>query len=641
MKINIQLFLASNRTLKLVNYNSSKATSLNINIPSQTDMIEIYRKLIEILQRTEKKLTALTLLLMLFVAFFETIGVASIMPFMAVLANPDIVHSNKYLSLTYEALGFSSTEGFLIFLGSLFLVIIVGSIAFRAFSFWIILRFCAGRNYSWSRRLANHYLDRPYEWFLDKHSGNLTASVLDEVGRAVYSALLPAMQFISHALIALFLFILLIITDPVLAFSVMFALGFSYAVIYLLVKKPLEKLGHEILTANRMRFKTSQEMFGGIKEIKISGLEKHFLDRFCKPSLRSIHKQVTVQVISQLPSFAMQALIFGGIMAVLLYFMATRDSVGDALPIFALYALAGYRLMPALQAMYRSISEMKASTAVLDRVHEQITSLNIVSEPNPYDCTDVSNDKLPRIQNSLQLENIFYRYPESTQWALNSVTLTIPALSTIGLVGPSGAGKTTLVDVILGLLEPEKGEILIDNTPLTPSLRKVWQRKIGYVPQQIFLADDTVSGNIAFGIPSEDIDLRRVEQAARAANLDEFITTQLPQAYDTIVGERGVRLSGGQRQRIGIARALYHDPEILVLDEATSALDNLTEQAVMEAVRSLNKKKTIILIAHRLSTVRECDEIFYLEAGNILTHGTYEDLVRTSSEFRKLTGDSE
>jgi ATP-binding cassette, subfamily B, bacterial PglK len=602
-------------------------------------MLETYRKLYGVLDKREKRVALFVLALMLFVALFETIGVASIMPFIAVLANPEIVETNAYLYSVYEALGFQSTDRFLLFLGSAFLVLIIGSLAFRAFAFWIQLRFAAGRNYSWSCRLASDYLHQSYEWFLDKHSGNLTASILDEVGRVVYSSLFPALQLLSHAFVASLLLLLLIFVDPFLAFSVFIGLGVAYAGLYLAVKHPLDRLGREILSANRMRFKVSQEMFGGIKDIKVSGLEGAFLKQFQAPSLQSIQRQVTAKMISELPSFFVQAFVFGGIMAILLYFLTTRGKMEAVLPVISLYALAGYRLMPALQAIYSSLSEMKVSTAVLERVHTQLTALDNMPHALSHLSSEAGKTTLPRLRTALHLNKVSYRYPGSSRWALHEITLRVPALETIGIVGASGSGKTTLVDVILGLLEPEEGKVCVDDVELTAPLKGDWRKRIGYVPQQIFLADTTVSGNIAFGTLASEIEPARVQQAARIANLDGFVTRELPNGYGTIVGERGVRLSGGQRQRIGIARAMYHNPDILILDEATSALDNLTEQAVMEAVQNLIREKTIIVIAHRLSTVRKCDQIFYLHEGKLLAYGTYDDLLVKCPEFRELAGE--
>jgi len=343
-------------------------------------------------------------------------------------------------------------------------------------------------------------------------------------------------------------------------------------------------------------------------------------------------------MVSQLPAFAMQALVFGGIMAVLLYFMAEGGGVQTALPMISLYTLAGYRLMPALQAAYGGLSSMRSNQAVLDAVHGEL-------------CTPAHDgdrrDGLPPgpvpeaplgLSDGLRLIGLSYRYPASDRAALNGINLKIRARTRVGLVGPTGSGKTTLVDLILGLLKPEAGALVVDGKPISGRTIRAWQLGVGYVPQQIFLADDSIRANIAFGIPSERIDQAAVERAARTANLHAFVSTELKDGYATLVGERGIRLSGGQRQRIGIARALYRDPDVLIFDEATAALDNLTEHAVMDAVHALASRKTIILIAHRLSTVRDCDKIFYLQQGRVAAAGTYDELLAESPEFRRLAG---
>jgi ATP-binding cassette, subfamily B, bacterial PglK len=601
-------------------------------------MLKVYRQLYDILDRRERRLTLAVFAMMVFVALFEAVGVASIMPFMAVMANPEIVETNVYLAGIYDRLSFPSTDAFLFFLGMVFLVLIVGSLAFRAFAFWVQVRFAQKRNHAWSCRLVSRYLNRPYDWFLNQHSGDLGASILDETLRVVDGALYPAMQLISQGLVAVVLFSLLLAVDPMLAVSMAIVLGGAYAGFYLTVRRYIGRAGQDIRTANRKRFKLTGEMFGGIKDVKVGGLESTFLDRFRAPSLLFARRQIAIRTLSALPPFAMQALIFGGIMVVMLYFLASKGNLQTALPVFSLYALAGYRLMPALQAIYHHLSQIRANVAILDGVHEYLCEPLCDSRDTVDAPMQSSSHTVVGLQDRLQLIDVSYRYPGADRDALQGINLEIPAYATVGLVGPTGSGKTTLVDVILGLLAPERGMLVADGLPITPDLRRSWRRTIGYVPQQIFLADDTISGNIAFGIPAGEIDQTAVECAARIANLHDFIATELRDGYATLIGERGVRLSGGQRQRIGIARALYRDPDVLILDEATSALDNLTEQAVMEAVHNLSHRKTIILIAHRLTTVRECDHIFYLEQGRIMAKGTYEELLVASPRFRLLAG---
>jgi ABC-type multidrug transport system fused ATPase/permease subunit len=308
--------------------------------------------------------------------------------------------------------------------------------------------------------------------------------------------------------------------------------------------------------------------------------------------------------------------------------MAQSGSFASALPIIALYAFAGYRLMPALQQIYGAVTQLRFAGPALDALHADLMSLQ-PAHPNP------SQDAIA-LNQAISLNQIQYRYPNAPHPALKNLSLRIPAKSTVGLVGATGSGKTTTVDLILGLLEAQEGTLAVDGQVITEHNKRAWQRKIGYVPQQIYLADDTVAANIAFGIQAKDIDQAAVERASKIANLHEFVVNELPQQYQTTVGERGVRLSGGQRQRIGIARALYHNPQVLILDEATSALDNLTEQAVMEAVHNLGHEITIILIAHRLSSVRQCDQIYLLERGEVKASGTYDQLTASSQQFKAM-----
>jgi len=601
-------------------------------------MLNIYRKLYNILDARERWLTLLVFIFMILVALLETLGVASIMPFMSVLANPGVIITNHYLAAAYAWLGFNSTEKFLFFLGVVFLVLIVGSQIVKAIAFWMQARFAHTRNHSWSCRLIRNYLHQPYDWFLSQHSGTLGASVLHEINQLVHGVLFPAIQLVSNGLVTVFLLTLMFAVDPVLAMSVALVLGIVYVALFIFLRRYIHRMGEQSRIATRERFKVAQEAFGGVKDVKVAGLEDVFVERYRVPSLRLTRTEVTIKMMAELPSFIMQALILGGVMAMLLYFLASRGGLQEALPVFSLYVFAGYRIMPSLQSIYRFLSNIRYNAPVLETLHPdlQLMQRNVLaSSANVDESSEIEYLGLSEI---LQLNNIYYCYPGADKHALKDVSMKIQARSTVGLVGPTGSGKTTLVDMILGLLQPESGEISADGKQITPALRRAWQRSIGYVPQHIYLSDDPISSNIAFGIPKNQIDHDSVERAAKAANMHEFVINELQYGYDTLVGERGVRLSGGQRQRIGIARALYRNPDILILDEATSALDNLTEQAVMDAVYNLGKKKTIILIAHRLSTVRECDAIFYLEKGQVIAAGTYDELLATNSKFRLMAG---
>jgi len=318
-------------------------------------------------------------------------------------------------------------------------------------------------------------------------------------------------------------------------------------------------------------------------------------------------------------------------MIIILYLMKYGGNLEDTIPVLALYALGGYKLMPSLQEIYKQLAEIKGSQSALDDVLEDMAKADIKN-------TSVTETKLSRlpINNCIELRDVKYKYPGADKIVLDGLNLLIEKNTTVGFVGGSGSGKTTTVDIILGLLLANQGELLVDGKTVGAQMMRSWQNNLGYVPQHIFLTDDSIAANIAFGIPSDRIDHAAVLRAAKTANLHEFIVNDLPEGYETHVGERGVRLSGGQRQRIGIARALYHDPDVLILDEATSALDNITEKIVMDAVKTLGHKKTIILVAHRLSTVQSCDKIFLFDSGAIAATGTYQDLIANCDKFKEM-----
>jgi ATP-binding cassette, subfamily B, bacterial PglK len=598
-------------------------------------MLEIYKKLYGLLDIRERRRGALVLGLLVVGAFIETLGVASIMPFIAVLANPEIIETNPYLAAAYQSLGFSSRETFVVFLGSFFFVMVTLSLALRATSVWAQLRFSHNRDFAWSARLVGAYLWQPYEWFLNRHSADLATAVLAEVKEVVRSSLFPAMQLISHILVAAFLICLLIIVDVWLSLAVIGFLGGGYTLVAITFKQRLQRIGVERRQANHLRFNIVQEAFGGIKDIKVLGLEENVLRRFRKPAKVLAQRHISQGLMSQMPTYAMQILLFGGMLLIIMYLVATYGGFQEALPIAAVFALAGYRLMPGFQRIYQDFSMLKFSKAALDSLCNDFAPLQSVADGSTRNTVLGARNRL-RLEKRLTLENISYTYPNADRTALQGLSLEIPAFAKVGLVGSTGSGKTTTVDVMLGLLRPHGGRLMVDGREVRDETLRCWQRSIGYVPQQIFLADNSVACNIAFGLSPEEIDMAAVERAAKVANLHDFIINQLPQGYQTYVGERGIRLSGGQRQRIGIARALYHDPDLLIFDEATSALDNLTEKAVMEAVDGLSGRKSIILIAHRLSTVKNCDRIYLLEQGRVVDQGSYEDLVATSEHFRSM-----
>jgi ABC-type multidrug transport system fused ATPase/permease subunit len=361
-------------------------------------------------------------------------------------------------------------------------------------------------------------------------------------------------------------------------------------------------------------------------------LEGGAVERFKGPARRFAKTRASAAIISQLPPMALEAIIMGGFVLMMLFYLRDMQKLESMLPKLALYGFAIFRLKPAMQSLFTNFVTLRFSSPALDSLHQSLDSL----QRDTRQTLSRTPPQAMGIREGLSLDSVRYDYPGAVRPAVYDVSLKIPVCATVGLVGSTGSGKTTLVDIILGLLIPEKGTLHVDGKLISPDNVRNWQRSIGYVPQNIYLADTTVSANIAFGLDSKQIDIKAVELAARIANLHDFVSKEMPNGYETVIGERGVRLSGGQRQRIGIARALYHDPDVLILDEATSALDNLTEKAVMDAVNTLSHKKTIILIAHRLTTVQNCDCIYMLEKGKIVHSGTYDQLFENCEDFRRL-----
>ena len=594
--------------------------------------MQTLKKIFALLAPSERKHAGLLMGMILVMAFLDMLGVASILPFMGVLANPEIVQTNVALNTAFIIsghIGINTPEKFLFALGVLVFVLLVTSLAFKALTTYAQIRFALMREYSIGRRLLEGYLHQPFSWFLNHHSADLGKTILSEVQNVINNGMIPLMTLMAQITLALALLILLILVDPLLALSVGVLLGLAYAGIFAVVRGSLKRLGSERIDANKERFSTVSEAFAAAKEVKVGGLEQVYIQRFAKPAEIYAMGHAKAQVIGQIPRFVLEAIAFGGMLLVVLYLMTGSGSFAAAMPTIALYAFAGYRLMPALQQIYGAFTQLRFAGPALDALHKDLNSLQAADTQH--------GDLSPlRLSQAISLNQVSYSYPKAPQPALNDIDLTIPAHSTVGFVGATGSGKTTTVDVILGLLEPQEGALNIDGQPISASNRRQWQRAIGYVPQHIYLADDSVVANIAFGVNAKDIDQQAVERAAKIANLHEFVVNDLPQGYATTVGERGVRLSGGQRQRIGIARALYHNPQVLILDEATSALDNLTEQAVMEAVNNLGHDITIILIAHRLSTVRQCDQIYLLERGEVKAQGTFEELTQANERFRAM-----
>jgi ATP-binding cassette, subfamily B, bacterial PglK len=592
--------------------------------------MSIFKKLLFLLTTHERKNVFILLVMILIMALIDMIGVASILPFMAVITNPDLIETNIVLNSMFQAsntFGIENNQQFIFALGILLFIILITSLTFKALTVYAQVRFVQMREYSIGKRLIQEYLQQPYSWFLNRNSADIAKTILSELQQIVGAGLRPMMDLIAKGTVIITLLTLLIIVEPKLSLILGFSIGGAYGVIFYFVQNYVNRIGKIRLKSNQSRFTSVSEAFGAVKEAKVGGLEKIYIKLFSNSAQTYARTHTSLQVVAQLPRFILEAIAFGGIILLILYKMNQQGGFINALPVISLYVFAGYRLMPALQQAYASYTQLSFIGPSLDKLYEDLKNLEPFNENQDQGILSLNQ--------AITFKNIYFNYPNTSRMTLKNINLIIPAKSTVAFVGATGSGKTTAIDIILGLLEVNKGSLEVDGKVITKQNSRSWQKSIGYVPQHIYLSDDTIAANIAFGVDANVINQKTIEKVAKIANLHEFVVDELPKQYQTTVGERGVRLSGGQRQRIGIARALYHNPQVLILDEATSALDNQTEKVVMNSLHSQSKNITVILIAHRLSTVKNCDTIFLLDKGQLKGKGTFEELIKNNDQFRK------
>jgi ABC-type multidrug transport system fused ATPase/permease subunit len=571
-------------------------------------MFNLIKKTLSLLARRERRAGFLLMLAILFLGIAEMIGVVSVAPFLAVAGNQELLQTNVHVAWLYRFSGLQTPRAFLVLLGCLSIATLLVTSLYRALTRYAMNRFSGSCLHSLSLRLFRNYLRQPYSYFLQNNSSEMTKNMFLEVEIAVHQVLMQLMILMSSASVAAAIVIMLVWVDPLLALAMIVFLGFCYWLIFAVTRKYILKIGEIRHASYGQSFKTASETFGGIKELKVLGREKVYIDSFSRPFLETSYCQAVSDTLALAPRYLIEALGFSAILLIAMYEMWRADgNSGNALPMLGLYAFGAQRLLPALQMIYNSLAKMRFGETTINRL---LQDLQLQGGEENADC-DTAFEPLA-LKNKIEMKNVCFAYPNADRRVISDLSLAIPVGKSVGITGATGSGKTTLVDLLLGLLLPDSGQIIIDETVLSSANVRAWQKNIGYVPQHIFLADDSVAANIAFGVSANNIDRNAVERAAKMAQIHEFIIN-LPEKYDTRTGERGVRLSGWQRQRIGIARALYHNPEVLVLDEATSALDNETEAEVMQAIDALSGRKTILMIAHRLTTVKKCDMIVELD----------------------------
>ncbi len=571
-------------------------------------MLSSLKQLWQILSPLDKRKVIYVFILVMGMAFIESAGVISIMPFLAVLSNPNVVESNSYLKQLYDFTGAANKQNFILYLGFLSLFVVICSTVFKIVTQYAVNRFASLQRHYFSTRLLKTYLQQNYEFFIQRNSATLAKNILSEVDQLIWTMILPALTLMSYGVVLLSMVGILLLYDPLMAIATAFVLGLFYASIYMLVRKKLTQIGQEFTQANKERYQTCQEALAGIKDVMINNAEHGYIKQFEESSRVFARHIATRETLGQVPLNVIETVGYGCLIGLAMLLVVSGKEVSHILPVLGLYGFAAYRMLPAAQNMYRAISQIKFSEQVLS-----VLKPEFALEKDELKHIEKDSTQYLKFENSIRLENISFAYPNRMESPiLNNFSLEIKKNASLGIVGKSGSGKSTLMDIMLGLLFPQQGKVYIDDIELTADNITQWRDLVGYVPQNIYLADKSIAENIAFGVAKIDIDLKRVEFVARQAQIDDFIQSQLPLGYHTLVGERGVMLSGGQRQRIGIARALYKNPQVLFMDEATSALDTETEQAVNEAIQNLNGKMTMVIIAHRESAIIGCSKTLSL-----------------------------
>ncbi|MDE5413802.1 ABC transporter ATP-binding protein [Alkalihalobacterium chitinilyticum] len=576
------------------------------------------KKILMLFNPKEKKKLISLFFLMIIAALLETVGIGLIIPFVGIITNPEIIHEQSALLYIFELFNFQSTTAFIIFSVVIFLSVFVLKNLYLLFFYYAQYRVIFNQQVRLSSRLFKEYLKKPYTFHLQRNTAELLRNVNGEVPKVFQGIILSTFQLLTEILVITCILILLLFTAPIATITASILLGSSVIIFFNSFRKKITSLGKEQQKVGSSMIKWVNQGLGASKEVKVSGKENFFINSYKNKSQIQANNNRYMRMLEQVPRLFIETLIVSIVFITMLIIILQGTNTTQIVSTMALFAMAAFRLMPSINRVIAMITTIKYSQPALEVVYEDLFENTDITEIkhsiNLFEKSDIGGRKF---KDSLQLKDVSFRYPNQREYSIKDVSLTIPIGHSAAFIGESGAGKTTVVDILLGLLYPEKGKVIVDGKSLFEQ-KLLWQQKIGYIPQSIYLSDDTIRGNVAFGLDSDCIDDEQVWYALEQAHLKEFVMS-LPDQLDTHVGERGVRLSGGQRQRIGIARALYHNPEILFMDEATSALDIETEKEIMKAIDGLKGEKTLIIIAHRLSTIENCDTVFKMSKGRLVS----------------------
>jgi ATP-binding cassette, subfamily B, bacterial PglK len=605
-------------------------------------MLSLLKKLKAILPVKDKFKVLILIMFMIVAGFLEVLSIAVLAGFVAGVADPNLLLDNQYLAKLFNFLNISTDRQILVY-GTISLIAIFLFKNLYLISYkYLKARFIYNRYRSISSRLFKIYMNAPYSFHLRRNSAELIRNVNSEAMAIATSVMLPLLQIATELIMALAIIILLLIVEPLVTLFALIILGGASVLFLKFTKKQMKQHGEKALAERSSIIKTINEGIGGFKEITLMNRQSWFIKKFEASILNLSRAQIYQQITRQSVHPIIETFAIAGILLIAVFLLSQGHSLASLAATLALFALSIKRLLPAINNIISEYNSLRYHSYSVEPIYQDLTSL----KDYEYREKDIKEEKIKKKKNNdnsflkdkIEIKNLDFSYDKSQKLILKDVSLNIFQGQAIGFVGSTGSGKTTLIDLILGLLKPSQGEILVDNKNIKDHLSS-WQQNIGYIPQFIYLSDDSIKNNIALGLKEKEIDDEKIRKAIEVSQLTEFVD-QLPDKENTKIGERGVRLSGGQRQRIGIARALYNNPEVLVMDEATSSLDNITEKFIIQAIEKLKKDRTIIIIAHRLTTVKNCDTLYILKQGQIIAKGSYQELAEKNQEFKGMTGES-
>jgi ATP-binding cassette subfamily B protein len=548
----------------------------------------------------------------------EVFSIGAVLPFLGVLTAPEKVFAHEYAQPLIVYLGITEPRGLLLPATVLFCVAALAAAAIRITSIWLRTRMTFATGADLSMEVYRRTLYQTYAVHMARNSSEVIDGISGKVSTVIFSVLGPLLMIVSNMLMLTAILVALVLYKPVVALVTFSGFGLIYLAIYLVSRAHLQANSQRVASSSTQRIKSLQEGLGGIRDVLLDNTQAVYCAEYQKADRLMRRAQASNAVTGETPRFAIEALGMCFIAGLAFSLAQQPEGFAAALPVVGALAIAAQRMLPLLQQIYHAFTSLSGSEQSL------IDTLALLEQPMPGTAPAAPGQSMP-FAHAIECRALGFRYRADRPWALKGLNLRIAKGSRIGFIGTTGSGKSTLLDILMGLLLPTEGQLLVDGQPVTAANASVWQRRIAHVPQAIYLSDASIAENIAFGVPRQQIDMERVRQAAAQAQIAQSINGW-QHGYDTFVGERGVRLSGGQRQRIGIARALYKQADVLVFDEATSALDNATEHAVMEAIEALGRDLTIIMVAHRITTLQRCDEIVELAAGQLLRMRDYADI---------------